>query len=128
MVVAEQRANKLEKKLEINPEEANMIRLIFEPYRRDSRQTGSMGFKAIVDNLNRHGYPDKNIFGCAFRKVRMRAGVRTDLTFQDIRRSALTEMGNRSATNKNYPRSPAMRQRLGCSTTMLCPTKKRSEE
>ncbi len=41
----------------------------------------------------------RNVFSRIFRRFRERAGVRSELTFQDLRRTALTEMGNRSATN-----------------------------
>ncbi len=57
------------------------------------------GQNIIINEETGKPYPDRTIFGRIFRKVRKRAGVRTDLTFQDIRRTALTEMGNMSATN-----------------------------
>lgn len=41
---------------------------------------------------------DVNTFGRVFRKFRRAAGVH-GLTFHDLRRTALTEMGNRGATN-----------------------------
>ena len=44
-------------------------------------------------------YRDKNQFGRAFRIVRERAGVSPGVTFQDLRTTALTELGSKSATN-----------------------------
>jgi hypothetical protein len=42
---------------------------------------------------------DKNQFGRAFHIVRKRAGVSPDVTFQDLRITALTEQGSKSAMN-----------------------------
>ncbi len=42
-------------------------------------------------------YTDRRIFSRAFRKARDRAGI-AEKTFQDIRRTALTELGNKGAT------------------------------
>jgi len=53
----------------------------------------------IVSEQTAQPYPDKNIFGRAFRKIKDRAGVRPGLTFHDLRTTALTEMGNRGSTN-----------------------------
>ena len=40
---------------------------------------------------------DKNTFGRIFRKFRRRAGI-SNVTFQDLRRTVATELGNRGAT------------------------------
>nr|MBC8158653.1 hypothetical protein [Alphaproteobacteria bacterium] len=43
-------------------------------------------------------YTDRNVFSRIFRKFRDRVGVK-ERTFHDIRRTALTELGNQGATN-----------------------------
>lgn len=57
----------------------------------------------VVSEQTKQPYPDKNIFGRSFRKIRDRAidagDVRPGLTFQDLRPTALTEMGNSGSTN-----------------------------
>ena len=53
----------------------------------------------IVSEETGHPYPSKNAFGRIFRRYRRQAGVRDDLTFMDLRRTALTELGNMGATN-----------------------------
>ena len=41
---------------------------------------------------------NKNIFGKAFCKVRKWAGIERQLTFHDLRTTALTNLGNKGAT------------------------------
>jgi integrase len=62
----------------------------------------------IVSEENGQPYLDESkeinrsrsrIFSRLFRKFRARAGIEEQLTFQDLRRTALTEMGNSGATN-----------------------------
>ena len=48
-------------------------------------------------------YTDRRIFSRSFRRFRDRAGV-SGKTFQDIRRTALTELGNRGATEAEITR------------------------
>lgn len=53
----------------------------------------------IVSEETKKPYTDRNVFSRIFRRFRDRAGARSDLTFHDLRRTALTEFGNRGATN-----------------------------
>ena len=50
-------------------------------------------------------YPDRFIFGRVFRKVKQRAGITRQVTFHDIRRRMLTELG---AKGRPMSRSPAI--------------------
>ena len=52
----------------------------------------------IISEDTGRRYTDRNSFSRIFRKFRNRAGVEGK-TFQDIRRTALTELGNHGATN-----------------------------
>lgn len=55
-VEAERRGAKIKKKLEIDPVEAETVRLIYRLY-TDGGETGRpMGIKEVVKHLNRHGY------------------------------------------------------------------------
>ncbi|MBF0622905.1 MAG: tyrosine-type recombinase/integrase [Magnetococcales bacterium] len=62
----------------------------------------------IVSEANNQPYIDQNqkdtrsrslIFSRMFRRFRKRAGIERQLTFHDLRRTALTELGNAGATN-----------------------------
>jgi integrase len=53
----------------------------------------------IVNEETRQPYKDKNEFGRVFRKVRARAGITRNVTFQDLRTTALTALGNQGGTN-----------------------------
>jgi integrase len=53
----------------------------------------------IVNEETQRPYKDKNEFGRVFRKVRQRAGITRNITFQDMRTTALTALGNNGATN-----------------------------
>ena len=52
----------------------------------------------IVNEMTAQAYKDKNAFGKVFRKVCAWAGLERNLTFQDLRTTALTNMGNKGAT------------------------------
>ena len=52
----------------------------------------------IVSEETGQPYTDRNVFSRIFRKFRDRVGVK-GRTFHDIRRTALTELGNQGATN-----------------------------
>jgi len=54
----------------------------------------------IVSEQTAQPYPEQGIvFSRLHRRFRRRAGIRKDLTFQDLRRTALTELGNTGSTN-----------------------------
>jgi integrase len=53
----------------------------------------------IVNEETGKPYPDRMSFGKVFRKVKTRAGIKRQVTFHDIRRTMLTEMGSRGATH-----------------------------
>lgn len=52
----------------------------------------------IVSEETKQPYTDRNTFSRLFRKFARRAGVRPGLTFQDFRRTGMTEMGNSGST------------------------------
>ena len=52
----------------------------------------------IVNEQTGQPYSNHNTFGKAFRKVRKWAGIERQLTFHDLRTTALTNMGNKGAT------------------------------
>ncbi len=53
----------------------------------------------VVSEETGRPYVRYQAFSRIFRKFRERAGIRQDLTFQDLRRTAMTEMGDHGATN-----------------------------
>ncbi|MGF7213618.1 integrase [Skermanella aerolata] len=55
--------------------------------------------RVIVNEETALPYPDRFVFGRVFRKVKQRAGITRQVTFHDIRRTMLTELGARGATN-----------------------------
>jgi integrase len=55
--------------------------------------------RVIVNEETGLPYPDRFIFGRVFRKVKQRAGITRQVTFHDIRRTMLTELGAKGATN-----------------------------
>ncbi len=56
VVEAEKRGQKIKKKLEIDPVDAETVRLIFRLYTEGCETSGPMGVKEVVKYLNRHGY------------------------------------------------------------------------
>ncbi|WP_248845801.1 recombinase family protein [Acetobacter tropicalis] len=65
---AERRGQKVKKKLEIDPIQAETVRLIFGLYRDGDGQSGGLGIKAIVSHLNAKGYRTQtgSRFSCKF--------------------------------------------------------------
>jgi site-specific DNA recombinase len=55
-MAAEMRGTKTKRKLEINPVEAEIVRLIYKLYHRGNGMSGAMGIKEIVQYLNAQGY------------------------------------------------------------------------
>jgi DNA invertase Pin-like site-specific DNA recombinase len=56
LVEAEKRGTRVKKKLDIDPVEAETVRLIFELYLHGDGKSGALGVKEIVKWLNAHGY------------------------------------------------------------------------
>src|SRR6266436_6008986 len=56
LVEAEKRGTKVKKKLDIDPVEAETVRLIFELYLHGDGKSGALGVKEIVKWLNARGY------------------------------------------------------------------------
>ncbi|NBR12509.1 MAG: recombinase family protein, partial [Alphaproteobacteria bacterium] len=56
IVEAEKRGSKIKKKLDIDPVEAELVRLIFELYTDGPDHTGALGIKETTKWLNSHGY------------------------------------------------------------------------
>src|SRR5437870_4620571 len=56
VVEAEKRGAKIKKKLEIDPVEAETVRLIFKLYLRGDGISGALGVKEVVKWLNARGY------------------------------------------------------------------------
>ncbi len=56
VVDAEQRGDKIKRKLEIDPQKADLVRLMFRLALMGDDNSGPMGVKAIVTYLNSHGY------------------------------------------------------------------------
>lgn len=54
--IAEQRGDKLKKKLEVAPEEAQLVKLIYRLYLEGDGRTGPLGIKGVVCYLNERGY------------------------------------------------------------------------
>jgi integrase len=55
--------------------------------------------RVIVNEETGLPYPDRFVFGRVFHKVKRRAGITRQVTFHDIRRTMLTELGAKGATN-----------------------------
>lgn len=55
-IEAERRGTKIKKKLDIDPVEAELVRLIFKLYIEGDGGSGPMGVKALTSWLNAHGY------------------------------------------------------------------------
>ena len=56
LVEAEKRGTKIKKKLDIDPVEAETVRLIFKLYLHGDGTSGALGVKEVVKWLNRNGY------------------------------------------------------------------------
>jgi len=56
VVEAESRGSKIKKRLEIDPVEAETVRLIYRLYTEGDGGTGPLGVKETTSWLNRHGY------------------------------------------------------------------------
>jgi site-specific DNA recombinase len=65
LIEAEKRGAKIKKKLEVDPVEAEMVRLIFKLYLLGDGSSGALGVKEIVKWLNARGYRTRrgNTFG-----------------------------------------------------------------
>ncbi|MFQ6777565.1 recombinase family protein [Cereibacter sphaeroides] len=55
-VFAERRGGREKKKLEVHPEDATVVRLIFDLYRSGGGNSGVMGVKRVTEWLNDHGH------------------------------------------------------------------------
>lgn len=55
-VAVEKRADKVKKRFEPDPKEADLVRLIFKLYVQGDGETGPLGIKSIVEYLNGKGY------------------------------------------------------------------------
>ena len=56
IIEAERRGSKIKKKLDIDPVEAELVRLIFQLYTEGDQRTGALGIKETTKWLNSHGY------------------------------------------------------------------------
>lgn len=56
IVEAERRGSKIKKKLDVDPVEAELVRLIFQLYLQGDGTSGPMGVKAVTAWLNENGY------------------------------------------------------------------------
>src|SRR4029077_14320345 len=56
LVEAEKRGTKIKKKLDVDPVEAETVRLVFKLYLYGDGQSGALGIKEIVKWLNARGY------------------------------------------------------------------------
>jgi site-specific DNA recombinase len=56
IIEAERRGAKIKKKLDIDPVEAELVRLIFQLYTEGDHLTGALGIKETTKWLNAHGY------------------------------------------------------------------------
>ena len=61
IVEAERRGAKIKKKLDVDPVEAETVRLIFSLYTEGSEATGPLGVKETCKWLNAHGYRTRKI-------------------------------------------------------------------
>ena len=77
-VAAEQRGQKMKKKLAIEPKEAETVKLIFDLFLKGDGQTGPLGVKAIAKWLNARGY--KTPTGKPFYTSRVHS-ILTDETY-----------------------------------------------
>ncbi len=59
-MVAEMRGEKAKKKLEIEPKEAEIVRLAFTLYLDGDGEQGPLGIKGVADALNRRGFTNRN--------------------------------------------------------------------
>src|SRR5215469_9085164 len=64
IVEAERRGSKIKKRLEIDPVEAELVRLIFKLYSEGDGTSGPLGVKDTTKWLNGHGYRTR--LGCSF--------------------------------------------------------------
>jgi len=64
-VAAEERGTKIKKTLEVDPVEADTVRLIFDPYRKGLRDRWPLGIKEVVKVLNSRWYRTRSgaLFG-----------------------------------------------------------------
>ena len=60
VVAVEQRGDRLKKRLEVDPAEAEMVRRIFTLYRQGEGRTGPLGVKNVVSYLNDKGFRQRN--------------------------------------------------------------------
>ena len=67
-VEAERRGQKIKKRLDIDPVQAETVRLIFDLYLEGDGVSGALGLKAIVNRLNAQGYRTQagSKFSCKF--------------------------------------------------------------
>ena len=56
LVEAEKRGTKVKKKLDVDPVEAEIVRLVFKLYLSGDGKSGALGVKEIVKWLNARGY------------------------------------------------------------------------
>ena len=56
IIEAERRGSKIKKKLDIDPVEAELVRLIFQLYTEGDQRIGALGIKETTKWLNSHGY------------------------------------------------------------------------
>ena len=59
IIEAERRGSKIKKKLDIDPVEAELVRLIFQLYTEGDQRTGALGIKETTKWLNAHGYRNR---------------------------------------------------------------------
>ena len=59
-VTVEKHGNKEKKKLETEPKEAEIVRLIFQLYLFGDGKTGPLGIKDITSYLNAHGFTERS--------------------------------------------------------------------
>lgn len=59
-VTVEPHGNKDKKKLDIEPKEAEIVRLLFKLYLFGDGKTGPLGIKDITSYLNAHGFTERN--------------------------------------------------------------------
>src|SRR5258705_1022600 len=67
LIEAEKRGTKIKKKLEVDPVEAETVRLIFNLYLHGDGTSGALGIKGVVKWLNRNGHRTRRVesFGVA---------------------------------------------------------------